>query len=228
MLVIGHRGASADEAENTPAAFRRAAEQGADGVELDVWLSDDGRLLVHHDPLPDGPAADALPTLAEALDACDGMLVNVEIKTLDETEPRPGHDVAAAVIEELRARGEPSRWLISSFSRRTVDRCRALAPEIPTAVLVLVADDTQVRSMGGSGHLAVHPHVDTVDREVVARCAAAGLTVNVWTCNDPERVAELAALGVDGVCTDVPDVALRALGRSPGATVRPEGWGRRA
>ena len=44
-------------------------------------------------------------------------------------------------------------------------------------------------------------------------CHRGGLAVNTWTCNDPVRLVELAGLGVDGVCTDVPDVALSALGR---------------
>jgi glycerophosphoryl diester phosphodiesterase len=48
----------------------------------------------------------------------------------------------------------------------------------------------------------------------VARCHRSGLSVNTWTCNDPVRLVELAELGVDGVCTDVPDVALTALGRT--------------
>jgi glycerophosphoryl diester phosphodiesterase len=64
----------------------------------------------------------------------------------------------------------------------------------------------------------------------VSRCHDAGLAVHAWTCNDAERLVELAADGVDGVCTDVPDVALAALGRPAG---RPAGrltrrWGRPA
>jgi glycerophosphoryl diester phosphodiesterase len=56
MLVIAHRGASAAAPENTPDAFRLADRMGADGVELDVRRTPDGRLLVAHDPLPDDVA----------------------------------------------------------------------------------------------------------------------------------------------------------------------------
>jgi glycerophosphoryl diester phosphodiesterase len=59
-----------------------------------------------------------------------------------------------------------------------------------------------------------------VTAEFVDRCHAAGLAVNTWTCNDPARLVELAAIGVDGVCTDVPDIALGALGREPALTPR--------
>jgi glycerophosphoryl diester phosphodiesterase len=60
----------------------------------------------------------------------------------------------------------------------------------------------------------VHPWEPNVTAEFVEQCHQAGLAVNTWTCNDPERLVELAALGVDGVCTDVPDVALTALGQT--------------
>ena len=53
-------------------------------------------------------------------------------------------------------------------------------------------------------------------------CRRHGLAVNTWTCNDPTRLVELAGLGVDGVCTDVPDVALDVLGRSD--AVREPSW----
>src|SRR5438128_2313381 len=48
-LVIGHRGASAVETENTAAAFGRARTDGADGVELDVMTCGTGEMVVFHD-----------------------------------------------------------------------------------------------------------------------------------------------------------------------------------
>ena len=60
----------------------------------------------------------------------------------------------------------------------------------------------------------MHPWEPSLTEEFVTRCHDAGLAVNTWTCNDPIRLVELADSGVDGVCTDVPDVALAALGRA--------------
>lgn len=48
-LIIGHRGASAKAPENTMAAFRRAIDAGADGIEFDVRLTRDGVPVVIHD-----------------------------------------------------------------------------------------------------------------------------------------------------------------------------------
>jgi glycerophosphoryl diester phosphodiesterase len=221
MLVLGHRGASDAAAENTPEAFALADRMGADGVELDVRRLADGRLLVAHDPLPESLAdieALGVATLAEVLDACgDRMLVNVEIKN---SKAESGYDPTMAmvvpVIDELRRRGPSAahRWLISSFSWSTVAACHEYAPEIATACLTSAAvDEPTLARLAASGHRALHPWDAQVDDTLVALCHRNGLAVTAWTCNDPARLVALADLGVDGVCTDVPDVALRALGR---------------
>ena len=228
MLVLGHRGASADAPENTPEAFVLADRMGADGVELDVRRMADGRLLVAHDPLPDSleqVEAMDLPTFAEALDACgDRMLVNIEIKNIkSEAGYDPTMAMVGPIIAELRGRGLDAidRWLISSFSWATVGACRELAPEIATACLTMVpVDGAAIERISASGHAAVHPYEAHVDATMLDGCHRHGLAVNAWTCNDPQRIVELAALGVDGVCTDVPDVALNSLGR-PSPAGRP-------
>jgi glycerophosphoryl diester phosphodiesterase len=221
---MAHRGASKAEPENTVAAFRRAAAMGAHAVELDVRRSSDGALVVVHDcRLPDGrvvretPRAEipaAVPSLDEALDACGSMWVNVEIKN-DPSEPDfdPTDSIADDTIAVLVARGEDSRWLVSSFRMKTIDRCRALAPSIATAWLTVEVPNGVAGLLSSRGHAALHPWVGSVTAALVADCHAAGLRVNPWTCDDPARMEELVAAGVDGICTNVPDVALRVVGR---------------
>ena len=82
----------------------------------------------------------------------------------------------------------------------------------------MALDDERIERVAEAGHAAVHPWERLVTEPLVERCHAAGLLVNVWTSNDPERLVELAALGVDGVCTDVPAIARSALGRLPVAS----------
>lgn len=219
MLVIAHRGASAQAPENTIAAFERAGALGADGVELDVRRSADDRLVVHHDAhLPDGrvirttPSAelpDHVPTLAEALDACPGLFVNIEIKN-DPSEPDhdPSDWVAWHVAALLAKRGGGARWLISSFRLATVDQVRRFAPDVRTAWLTLGLDADIVATTVAHGHTIVHPWVAQLPHDALRAAHAAGLTVNTWTCDDPARMQELLAWGVDGICTNVPDVAL--------------------
>ena len=196
MLVFAHRGASATHPENTVAAFRAAVAAGADGIELDVWAHPDGRLLVHHDEHPEGP----VPTLDEALAACGDLIVNVEVKRA------PPAVVAAA----LRGRGE--QVLVSSFDAVTVAEVRRLDPTLPTALLTMrpVTARTIARSVA-AGHAALHPHHLSVTARLVIRCHRAGLAVNTWTVDDPGRLRQLAAWGVDGVCCNDPAAAVRVL-----------------
>ncbi|MBA2625310.1 MAG: glycerophosphodiester phosphodiesterase, partial [Acidimicrobiia bacterium] len=232
-LVYGHRGASAAERENTLAAFDTARRMGADGVELDVRRTADGALVVAHDPLlADGRALVSLDRaelpsdvleLHEALDACTGIVVNVEIKNLRaDPDFDPGQSVATGVVELLAARrsraagggraSRPDRVLVSSFNLDTVDHVRALDPAIATGVLVTMVEDTEVDAVvertRAAGHGALHPYDAFVTPRLVETCAVASLAVNAWTVNDPARIVELADMGVAGIVTDVPDVAL--------------------
>jgi glycerophosphoryl diester phosphodiesterase len=225
VLVIAHRGAPRLARENTVEAFTAAIATGAGAIELDVRRTADGYLVVHHDALLDDgrpivscqrndlPAH--IPALTGALDACQGVIVDVEIKNLPgEPDFDPEERLAAAVVELLGGRQEPlDTWLISSFRRETIDRCRSVNPAVATGWLTLgnVTDD-DIAWVAGAGHAAIHPWDPTVDRQLIDRCHAAGLDVNTWTTNDVGRAAELASWGIDGICTDIPDVLVAAVG----------------
>ena len=224
-LIIAHRGASRAERENTLAAFQRAVVLGADGIELDVRQTKDGVAIVHHDPhliddegsevlISEAEAANLppyLPTFSEALNACAGAFVNVEIKNSPED---PGFDpdyrVCAAVVEELMTR-EIGNWVVSRFDRPTLDHIRGLAPQITTAWLAIEFGAADLDELVAIGHRGIHPWDRLLTADLVAEAHQRGLFVNAWTCNDPERIKELAAWGVDGIVTDVPDIARSVL-----------------
>ena len=226
---MAHRGASKVETENTRVAFERALEMGADAVELDVRRCGSGELIVHHDAkLSDGRAIikvdksnlpSYIPTLAEALDACGSMWVNVEIKNeAKEPDFDPTEQITRDVVELLRQRNTPDKWLISSFRRETVDAVRQLMPSFKTAWLVVTLDNAELESvavkMAAQGHFALHPWVKQLSKQVVEVFHRYGLQVNTWTCDDPARMKELIEWQVDGICTNVPDIALQVL-RTP-------------
>ncbi len=167
-LVIAHRGASASFPENTIEAFRGAAEQGADWVELDARRTADGALVVHHDAhLPDGraivdlAAADlpgSVPTLAAALDACAGMGVNIEIKNNPpDPDLDPDEHVAEQTVALLAERGGRDEVLISSFNPATLVRIRDRAPHLATALLVVEPAADVVDVLLAAGHSGPAP-----------------------------------------------------------------------
>ncbi len=222
--VFAHRGASATARENTIAAFHAAAEAGADWVELDARRTADDVLVVHHDAhLADGRALidvdeaelpDHVPNLAEALEACTGMGVNVEIKN-DPGDPDydERHMVSVAVAGLITAYRPHDELLVSSFNNDSITRIRAIDADIPTALVVfdVLSVDQLIDRSTFHGHRAVNPYAAAVDRSFVEKAHAAGLAVNVWTVNDPEQVAHLTEIGVDGVITDDPAMARRVI-----------------
>ncbi len=226
-LVIAHRGASADEPENTASAFRAAAEQGADWVELDVRLAGDGSLIVNHDawyrdertvwstPFDQVPP-DTLD-LAGALAACGDMGVNIEIKNSpgDLADGPWSLEVVDATVDLIGTLDAAARdrILVSSFDRATVDRVKALDRDIATGYLVfdLSLQPDAVAEAADGGHDALHPWDPFVTPDLLEDCRSRGLRVNTWTVDDFDRWIELASWGVDGIVTNTPGRLVSAL-----------------
>jgi len=235
--VFAHRGSSHLARENTVAAFVAAKELGADGVELDVHLTADGVVVVHHDGrLPGlGPFARLrsaelppwLPSLAEALEACRPLRVNVEIKE-GETDAGPARDIELAVEAAtlLAERDEAPSILVSSFSLPVLDAVRALRPNLATALLVDLDTDPMAALVTARehGHGGLHPFFACVNAALMTAAKDGGVAIRTWTVDDPARIAALAGLGVDAVITNDVAAALRALGRfHPAAEPPPAG-----
>jgi glycerophosphoryl diester phosphodiesterase len=226
--VFAHRGCTHGFLENTLDAFAEAHRLGADGVELDVRLTVDGGLAVHHDAeipglgvigalgVADLPAH--VPLLADALAVCDGMVVNVEIKNAPQ-DPGwdPGEAVAALTAAAIGEAGWTDRVLVSSFQVPTLLAVQAADPRLALGVLWGFAVDPgrALAEAVEAGFAAVHPFVSSVDAELVGRAHSAGLAINVWTVNAPEDLRAMAAWGVDAVITDRLDDALAIAGGRP-------------
>jgi len=227
VAVHAHRGSpdpATGIAENTVEAFLRAGRLGADGVELDVRLTADGALAVHHDPeLPGlGPVAglrvrdlpDHVPLLGAALDACGELTVNIEIKNLP-TEP--GHDpderAAHLVAGLLTETGREHRVVVSSFWPGSLDALRSAAPTVPVGLLVATWFDPvdALARATTAGYQAIHLHESLVGAALVEEAHRTGLSVAAWTVNGAGPVRAAAAAGVDTVITDDVASALGAL-----------------
>jgi glycerophosphoryl diester phosphodiesterase len=224
-LVLGHRGMGVGPGENTIESLVEARSRGADGVELDVRSTADGALVLHHDAVIAGlgPVSELsvsqlpswIPLLEPALEALAGCLVNIEIKNFGQ---EPGYDpeelTAGRVVDLLGERAGRDRVILSSFSASTLDAVVAADPEVPTGFLTTARYD-QPKALARvleRGWSALHPQGPAVTAELVAAAHDHGLAVNTWTVNDPGRMAEVAALGVDAVITDAVATALAVLG----------------
>ena len=230
-LIYGHRGASAEERANTTTAYALAIAHGADGVELDVRLTADRVLMVHHDDHDGdlGPfsrlsfdtvrAADPdIPTLDEAWGAIgDTAFMNIEIKSeAGETDNAAPRYVADRVAGWIAANDAAPRVLVSSFDPRITARVHAEAPDVLTGQLAGVHVDPErvIADAANVGHRSVNLGLAAMHAEpasIVATAAAAGLRVLVWTVNDPDDAVNLADAGVAGIFTDVPDVMVARL-----------------
>jgi glycerophosphoryl diester phosphodiesterase len=241
-LVIAHRGASARATENTAEAVELAAELGADAVEIDVQLARCGKLVVFHDdslerltgvraavsersldqlrrlPLIGGGR---IAGLDEILEAAGDLLIDLEVKSARPTRSGPLSRAVASAVARHRRRGD---ILISSFDPAVLVRLRRWLPGVPTAYLFHMRQSLPLRAGWPAAWLgcdAVHPEHTLVTAARMKRWRSRGLVVNPWTVDRPERIRALAALGVDGFCTNDPEVALAALtdvgaGTSPG------------
>ncbi len=122
--------------------------------------------------------------------------------------------VAAALCALLWRRGARDRVLASSFDPVALRTVRALRPDIPTALVVGPDGDVgaALREAVAARHRALHPQCELVDRALVrARARARPRSSTPGPSTTPTRSQRLARLGVDGLITDVPDVALAAL-----------------
>jgi glycerophosphoryl diester phosphodiesterase len=212
--VFAHRGCTEGFTENTLDAFVEARRRGADGVELDVRLTADGALAIHHDAEIPGRGTIAelgvadlpahVPLLGDVLAVCEGMVVNVEIKNAPQD---PGWDageaVAALTAAAIDEAGWTTRVIVSSFQMATLRAVQAADGRLALGALWGFGTEVEaLTEVAESGFAAVHPFVLSVTPELVEGAHAMGLAVNVWTVNAPDDLRAMVAVGVDAVITD--------------------------
>jgi glycerophosphoryl diester phosphodiesterase len=227
--VFAHRGCTDGFTENTIDAFAEARRLGADGVELDVRLTADGGLAVHHDAEVPGLGVIAelgvadlpahVPLLADVLAVCEGMVVNVEIKNAPQ-DPGwdPGEAVAPLTAAAIEEAGWTARVIVSSFQPATLRAVQAADGRLALGALWGIAAEPEpaLAEAAAAGFAAVHPFVLSVDAALVRRAHELGLAVNVWTVNAVHDLRAMVAAGVDTVITDRLGDAMEAAGTGAG------------
>ncbi len=215
--IIAHRGVSGVYPENSLAAFRAAVESSehrADGIELDIHMTQDGDFLVHHDPcLPDGTAiataslarlqrhrlADGTPppALREVLAVAVGLVVYVEVKGL-------GRNGAPVLLAQLAEAPGPTEVQVHAFDHRIIRRLHTLDPQRRYGVLSSSYPVDPVGPVLAAGARVLWQEATLIDRELMERCGDADIDVIAWTVNHEDLATELRALGVAGLCGNWP------------------------
>ncbi len=223
-IVVAHRGASGSAPENTLLAHQLAYEIGAHMIETDVQETQDGKLVCIHDHEVDrttnGTGAIAeltyreirdldagkgakIPTLAEVLDYVRGKIrINIELKVTD---------VEKEVLSAVNERDMVSDVTISSFFHGTLLATRKLDARVSTAVLTTKIKDDMISYVLEHEANALNPNYKNITSDIIAEAHSKNIQVFPWTVNDSTQMQTLFKMGVDGIITDFPDVALRVL-----------------
>ncbi len=219
------------------AAFQLAITQNSDGIELDVTLTADGQVVVIHDTSIDrtttgrgqvksmdlstlrqfdagswfGPAfaGERVPTLNEVLELVGNKIItNIEIQAysspLDQTTEKVASLVAYHGLEDT--------IIFSSFNPRALAKIHQHLPSVPIGILL------QPGKLGACMKLffdwqvnyhSIHPHYSAVTPKMIQRAKAKGHRVIAYTVNQPEDIRGLFTMGIDGIFTDDPALALK-------------------
>ncbi len=251
-LILAHRGSSGHYPENTMLAFKKAYESGADGVELDVQLSKDGVPVIIHDSTVDrttngsGKISDlslkeirflnaaatftefekqTIPTLEEYFEWVQDKLfvTNIEMKTYENEY----EGIEQKVVQLLQQYKMEEKIIVSSFNYQTIERIKALAPELKCGLLTidfqtleqakefmpnlhieqhaLNAPSNLIDYAKNLGVDYFHPSYCSFTPEVAKQITDRGLGINIWTVNHETDMSDLLREDVNAIITNYPN-----------------------
>ncbi|MGN0025263.1 MAG: glycerophosphodiester phosphodiesterase [Candidatus Avelusimicrobium sp.] len=225
MIYFAHRGASAEAVQNTVPAFRRAQKLGASCYELDVHLTQDGVLVVHHDySLLSTAGADVqikdltfaelqmyplqnafnnervfVPRLKDVLPVIASGLETVNIELKNDGNVYGGlEEKLLALLQNDFPKILP-QTLFSSFDYGMLVRLRALDRNARIGLLTRAFDVSAAQTLGAE---SVHLNHTRFTPQIARVCREHGLKIYLYTVNDMEQAARLAEEGADGIFTD--------------------------
>lgn len=231
--IWAHRGSTAECPENTIASFRKAMEEGADGIELDVQLTRDGEVVVIHDETLErvsngqGQVKDytlaelrqfsfarqrpergftEISTLREVLELLKDTKLCLNIELKNSVEDYPG--LEEKTIQLVKAYGMEERVWYSSFNHKSMMEVLRIDSGAKTGLLYIEKLIHPVEYAKAAGAAALHPAMHLLSREFVEECHRAGVKVHVWTVNEKDAMQKALACGVDALITNHPGRAL--------------------
>jgi glycerophosphoryl diester phosphodiesterase len=229
VLRIGHRGAAAHAPDNTLLGIRTAAALGADAVEFDVQQTADGQTVLSHNEFLIDQAGTAriirrtsladlrsidvgrgerIPTLAEALDVCKQEMLGAYIEIKDAATVPP-------TLTTLQDQEYAGRCILASFQPSWLANIKAVAPQMPTSILFGSTNVDAVMLAQSIKANFVHPCWEwlrapsaLLTPQWVKRARAADLGIICWHEERPQEIEALRRAGIDGICSDAPELLL--------------------
>jgi len=225
ILVVGHRGAMGHALENTIESVKKAIELNVDGIEIDVFKSKTGELVVYHDPflsrLSNSNAfieqisldsikkikllgGQSIPTLNEVIEIIpENIFLNIELK---------GENTAIktnkVIIEYInRSNFTPSSFIVSSFRWDELVEFRNTNKDVPIAILVdsLYKIDIAIKLAKEINAFAINPNNEFLTKEIVKKVQSFNIKVYPYTINDLSSIKRMKSMGVDAIITDFPE-----------------------
>lgn len=229
MIYFAHRGASARRVQNTLEAFRLARRLGASCYELDVHLTQDGQLVVHHDysllatagkdvkigelswaelcrcalqnRFNETPAF--VPRLQDVLPEVAPKLELLNIELKNDANCYPG--LEEKLLNLLAAEYEEllPKTLFSSFDYDTLLRIRQLNKNARIGLLTRSFDVSKALALQAE---SVHLNYTRFTPQLAEACHQNGLKIYLYTVNDVSLAKRLQQEGADGIFTDCIDL----------------------
>ena len=219
LKIVGHRGARGLAPENTLQALRKAIEHGVDEIEIDVRVTKDNVVVVHHDRDVQDPTTARLdihhhtyqelkqhkpdlPTLAEAIEAVGRHVpLQIEVKWGEPTAP-----VIDILTTYLTKGWLDNDFLVGSKSQKTLRDIHRALPEIPIVIIEPfsgVRANLRARQIG-TKRLSMNQR--WLWGFFVRSVARSGYQLYAYTLDDPSRAKKWLKDGLAGVITDRPDL----------------------
>ena len=225
IIVVGHRGAMGHALENTLESVRKAIELNVDGIEIDIFKSKTGELVVYHDPflsrLSNSSAfieqisldsikkvkligGLSIPTLSEVVDIIpEKIFLNIELK--GENTAYETNKIVTNYLKEFNL--PSSKFIISSFRWLELKKFRDLNNEIPIAILVdsLFKIDDAIKFAKEINAFALNPDNEFLTKKIVKKIHSNDIKVYPYTINSLDNVKRMKLMGVDAIITDYPE-----------------------
>lgn len=222
-LVIGHRGAMGHETENTLASIQKAMDLGVDMIEIDVFKIKSGEIVVFHDETVDRLANSGgniedyniydlrqltldgghkIPMLQDVLKLMDNKAaLNIELKGANTADR-----VNFIMDYYIKEKGwSPENFIISSFNWDELKEMRKINKDVAIAVLTEENPEDAISIAQELNAQAINPDYQTLTVENSSVIKDAGFKIYTWTVNEPQDIANMKELGVDGIITNFPE-----------------------